>query len=443
MPLKISFIALFLSLIFSQIAYSACHPQFAVSSEESIFGIMKAQNHNYAEFSLKGGKAQVLAFHSDFINPPRFLKSGDRGYEESYVFDVLKAFGHESLHFMRDEPSGLEAIIAIHNSTLGKGFAVGGTRMWNYENEGEALWDALRLSEGMTYKSSMAGLDLGGGKSVILAEAKTEKTEKLLKTYGAFLYLLNQVAWERDGIPRRFATGEDVGMSIEDVATIHQTGPGYVIGLPGKSGDPSILTAQGVVVGIEAAAKHAFGQRDLSGLDIHVQGLGNVGKRVVEYLSERGAKISVYDIDTRKTRCLSKQLGLTIKSSEQIVTGQCHVFVPCALGAVVNAQTVNRFNCKIIAGSANNQLEESKHGDILKDRGVLYAPDYVINAGGVISVSRELFGKEGPEGETWAIQKTEGIYDTLSEIFQKAKQENIGTHTASDRLAKEIIRNGR
>ena len=436
MFLKIS-LALFFSLVFSKRAYPSCYDLFSVPSESQVFEIMKKHQHNYIEFSLGGGTAKASVLRYDFRKHPRFVDMGDNShYEESYIFKVLEDLGHESLHFLRDEPSGLRAIVAIYNSLLGSGFAVGGTRIWNYKNEGEALLDALRLSKGMTYKSAMAGLPLGGGKAVILASANTEKTEKLLRAYGAFLYLINQVA-RQNGIQRRFATGEDVGMSLEDISTIDRSHPGLALGLPGKSGDPSILTAQGVVVGIESAVHHVFGTRDLKGLDIHVQGLGNVGSRVVGYLSEKGANISVYDIDVKKTSCLSKQLGLTIKSSEQILTGQCHLFVPCALGAVVNAQTVNHFNCKIIAGSANNQLEETQQGDILKERGILYAPDYVINAGGVISVSRELFGKD----EAWATQKTGDIYHTLSRIFQKAEKENIGTHTASDRLAEEIIYN--
>ena len=444
MSLQLSFLFFFLSLLLSQPAYSNCKDVFS-DSTEGIFKTMEEQNHNYSEFSLKDGKAQALAFESNAINPPFFLEKElediGREYKNSYIFDVLKEFGHESLHFIREESSGLKSIIAIHNTVLGKGSALGGTRIWKYKNEREALRDALRLSEGMTYKSAMARLDLGGGKAVILADSKTEKTKKLLKYYGAFLYLLNQVAYKQHGISRRFVTGEDVGMTVEDAAVISQTGPGAIVGLPGKSGDPSILTAKGVIAGIESAVHHAFGQRDLKDLEIHVQGLGNVGKRVVEDLSKRGAKISVYDIDEKKTRCLSKQFGLTVKSSRQILSGKCDVFVPCALGAVVNSQTVNHFKCKIIAGSANNQLESSKQGDILKERGILYAPDYVINAGGVINVSTEFFGMEQKEGEPWARQKAQDIYKTLSEIFKKADKENIGTHTAADRLAKQWIGN--
>ena len=363
-------------------------------------------------------------------------------YEESYILDVLKEYGHESLHFIRDDTAGLKSIVAIHNTVLGKGTAVGGTRIWNYKNEGEALLDVLRLSEGMTYKSSMAKLALGGGKAVIMADSKTQKTEKLLKTYGSFLTLINSSAQQRaNGITQKFITAEDVGTSVNDISIINQTAPGYLVGQRGKSGDPSVFTAQGVIAGIESAIHHVFGTRDMKGLSVHVQGLGNVGQRVVEYLSKRGAKVSVYDIDKDKTKCLSKQLGVTIKSPTQILTGRCDVFSPCALGAVVNSKNVNRFGCRIIAGAANNQLESLQYGNILKDRGILYAPDYVINAGGIISASREVFGMEGKEGEEWATQKVKGIYDTLSEIFEKAERENVGTQEAADQLAKQFIEN--
>lgn len=434
MALRLSFSLLFIFLC--QPVYSSCRDLFADHLEKNIFNTMKKQNHNYIEFSLVNGKShsQSANFYS------YYLEQNNINYKDSYIFEALREFGHESLHFIREESSSLKSIIAIHNTVLGKGSAVGGTRMWKYDNEGEALKDVLRLSEGMTYKSAMAHLPLGGGKAVILGDAKTEKTEKLLKFYGVYLNLLNQIALKQQGISRRFVTAEDVGMSPKDIAIINRTGKGSVIGLPGKSGDPSISTAQGVIAGIESAVHHLFGVRTLKDLEIHVQGLGNVGRRVVEDLSKKGAKVSVYDIDEKKTRCLSKQFGLTMKSSSRIITGKCDVFAPCALGAVVNSKSVNHFKCKIIAGAANNQLESAKYGDILNERGILYAPDYVINGGGVINASTEFLGMERQPAELWASQKTKGIYDTLSNIFQKAEAENIGTHTSADRLAKELIK---
>ena len=424
-----------------QPAYSNCFGLFADSSEKSIFDIMRKQNHNYIEFSLVNGKgySQSASFDLKSANLPYSLEENNSNYKDSYIFDVLKKLGHESLHFIQEESAGLQSIIAIHNTVLGKGSAVGGTRMWKYNNEGEALKDVLRLSEGMTYKSATAHLPLGGGKAVILGDAKTEKTEKLLELYGVYLNLLNRIAFQQQDISRRFVTAEDVGMSPKDIATINRTGPGYLIGLPGKSGDPSIFTAQGIIAGIESAVHHLFGSRTLKGLEIHVQGLGSVGKRVAKDLSKKGAKVSAYDIDAKKTRCLSRQFGLTMKSPSQIVTGKCDVFVPCALGAVVNSKTVKNFNCKIIAGAANNQLESAKYGDILKERGILYAPDYVINAGGIINASTEFLGMERKEAELWAQQKTQEIYNTLSSIFERAEMENIGTHISADRVAKELI----
>ena len=421
----------FVSLFLCQPSYSNCLDLFG----KGIFEIMERQNNNYVEFSLKSGEAKVLA-----LEPQSIVESQNKKeYEESYIFTMLNELGHESLHFIHDQDSGLKSIIAIHNTNLGEGSAVGGTRMWKYENEGEALKDVLRLSEGMTYKSAMANLALGGGKAVILGDSKTEKTPKLLKNYGSFLSLLNKIAYEQHGIARRFTTGEDVGMTVKDMDAINQTGQGFIIGLSGKSGDPSVLTAEGVIAGIESSVHHVFGQRNLKDMEIHVQGLGNVGKLVVQDLAKKGAKISAYDIDKKKTRCLSKQFGLTMKSSSQILSGKCDVFVPCALGAVVNNNTVNSFQCKIIAGSANNQLESPQHGDLLKERGILYAPDYVINAGGVINVSTEFFNMEKKEAEVWARQKTQEIYTTLSEIFKNSEKENIGTHTAADKLAKQRI----
>ena len=441
MPLKFSFAFFFISLFLCQPVYSNCYDVFAVPLEQGIFDIMKRKKQNYIEFSiLNGGEhSRAERFASKPMDPPYFSQWDDSDYRGSYIFDVLKKFGHESLHFIQEESVGLKSIIAIHNTALGKGSALGGTRMWKYDSEGEALKDVLRLSEGMTYKSAIAHLPLGGGKAVILGDAKTEKTEKLLEFYGAYLNLLNQIAFKQQDFSRRFVTAEDVGMSVEDIAVANRTAKGSVVGLPGKSGDPSISTAQGVIFGIESAIHHLFGVWTLRDLEIHVQGLGNVGRRVAEELSNRGAKVSVYDIDEKKTRCLSKQFGLTIKSPKQIVTGKCDVFVPCALGAVVNSQTVNHFKCKIIAGAANNQLEDAKHGDILKERGILYAPDYVINAGGIINAATEFLGIERQEGEIWALHKTRKIYNTLSQVFKKAEEEGIGTHTSADRLAKELI----
>ena len=428
--------------LMSDISSSVFYSLFPRSHKKTIFELMKKVKHNYIKFSFEQGNPQVQIVKSESVNLDHFLSSDLKIYEESYIFNILKKFNHESLHFIRDDSSELKSIIAIHNTVLGKGFATGGTRMWNYNNEGEALLDVLRLSEGMTYKSSIANLAFGGGKAVIIGKTKTEK---LLESYGSYLKLLNTKtkAKKKGGGKYQplFITGEDVGLDLNDIVAISQTGADYLIGHNDESSDPSILTAQGVVVGIEATVNHTFGSKKLEGLSIHVQGLGNVGSRVVKILSNRGARISVYDRDIKKANDLLKRFGVILKSSKQIVQDKCDIFSPCALGSVVNAQTINQFHCKIIAGAANNQLAESKYGNIIKEKGILYAPDYVINSGGVISVARDFFLQEEKIGEKWALNKVKEIYDILTKIFKIAEKEDIGTHEAADQIAKQYIKN--
>lgn len=340
------------------------------------------------------------------------------------TFEFISKHGdHEEVIYCHDKNVGLKAIIAIHNTALGP--ALGGTRMWNYKTEEDALIDVLRLSKGMTYKASAAGLNLGGGKAVIIGDPKTQKSEGLFRAFGQFVNSLNG----------KYITAEDVGTCVTDMEYIFMETP-WVTGIPkafGGSGDPSPYTAHGVLMGIKASAKEKFNTDSLKGMRIAVQGLGNVGTNLVKYLIEEGAKVTVADIDSAKVKLHVDQYGVQSTDPEQIVYTECDIFAPCALGAVINDNTINKLKCKVVAGGANNQLAEPKHGDQLKELGILYAPDYVINAGGLMNVFVEL---EGYSQER-AFDKTKRVYDNLMKVFAIAKKENIGNHTAADHVAEE------
>lgn len=342
------------------------------------------------------------------------------------TFEVISKHGdHEQVVFCNDPHVGLKAIIAIHNTALGP--ALGGTRMWNYKNEDEALVDVLRLSKGMTYKAAASGLNLGGGKAVIIGDPKTQKSEGLFRAFGQFVNSLNG----------KYITAEDVGTSVQDMEHIYMETP-WVTGIPkdfGGSGDPSPYTAHGVLMGIKASAKEKFGNDSLKGLKIAVQGLGNVGSNLVRYLKEEGAEIIVADIDSARTKKVSDVYGAKAVNSDEILFTECDILAPCALGAVVNDQSILKLKTKIIAGGANNVLAEARHGDQLKELGILYAPDYVINAGGLMNVFVELEGYSPDR----AFEKTKRVYDNILKVYEVAKRDNIGTHTAADRLAEERI----
>nr|WP_256373178.1 Glu/Leu/Phe/Val dehydrogenase [Bdellovibrio sp. NC01] len=342
------------------------------------------------------------------------------------TFEVISKHGdHEQVVFCNDPHVGLKAIIAIHNTALGP--ALGGTRMWNYKNEDEALVDVLRLSKGMTYKAAASGLNLGGGKAVIIGDPKTQKSEGLFRAFGQFVNSLNG----------KYITAEDVGTSVQDMEHIYMETP-WVTGIPkdfGGSGDPSPYTAHGVLMGIKASAKEKFGTDSLKGLRIAVQGLGNVGSNLVKYLKEEGAEVIVADIDMARTKKISETMGAKAVSSDEILFQECDILAPCALGAIVNDQTITKFKTKVIAGGANNVLAEARHGDQLKELGILYAPDYVINAGGLMNVFVELEGYSPDR----AFEKTKRVYDNILKVYEIAKRDNIGTHTAADRLAEERI----
>ncbi len=343
------------------------------------------------------------------------------------IFDRIKAHGdHEEIVFCYSKETGLRAIIAIHNTALGP--ALGGTRMWPYESEEAALIDVLRLSKGMTYKAAAAGLNLGGGKAVIIGDPKKDKSEALFRAFGIYVNSLNG----------KYITAEDVGTSVHDMEHVYMETP-WVTGIPkgyGGSGDPSPYTAHGVLMGMKAAVKERLGLDSLSGLRVAVQGLGNVGSHLVKYLAKEKALIKIADLDRDRCRRLSEEHGCEIVAADQIVTSDCDVLAPCALGAIINDDTVDKLKCSVIAGGANNQLAEPRHGDILKERNILYTPDYVINAGGLMNVFVELEGYSPDR----AFQKTTQVYDNCMKVFQIAKRDGIPTYLAADRMAEERIR---
>ena len=342
------------------------------------------------------------------------------------VFEAMASNGsHEQVVFCEDKRSGLKAIIAIHDTTLGP--ALGGTRMWPYKNEAEALRDVLRLSRGMTYKAAAAGLNLGGGKAVIIGDPRADKSEALFRVFGRFVESLNG----------RYITAEDVGTSVHDMEYIFMETK-YVTGVApahGGSGDPSPVTAMGVFQGTKAALKAVYGSESFSGKKIAVQGLGNVGKHLVESLVKAGAKVTVTDIDEEKCEKARKEHGCDVVGPEAIYDVACDVFSPNALGAILNDTTLPRLKCKVICGGANNQLAEERHARALQDRGVLYCPDYVVNAGGLINVYVEMEGYVRDR----ALRMAEGIYGNLERVIKIAKEQGVTTAEAADRFAEQRI----
>ena len=341
------------------------------------------------------------------------------------VFGQISFDDHEQIVFCNDKDTGLKAIIGIHNTVLGP--ALGGTRMWNYKNEWEALNDVLRLSRGMTFKSAITGLNLGGGKAVIIGDAKTQKTPELMRKFGEFVHSLSG----------KYITAEDVGMNTEDMDTVREVTP-YVTGISeskGGSGNPSPITAYGVFMGMKAAAKFKYGSDVLEDKVIFVQGIGHVGEALVEHLVNEGAKVTISDINQERLEAVSSKYGVKIYKGNDLYSEQMDIYAPCALGATINDETINKLKAKIVAGAANNQLAEDKHGKILQDMGIVYAPDFLINAGGIINVYAELENYDKQE----IIRKTENIYNTTLEILQRAKDSNITTNMAAVNMAKERI----
>ncbi|HEX8695251.1 MAG TPA: Glu/Leu/Phe/Val dehydrogenase [Longimicrobium sp.] len=338
------------------------------------------------------------------------------------LFEIIGEHDHEQVVFCYEPSCGYRGIIAIHNSVLGP--ALGGTRFWNYPTDTEALIDALRLSRGMTYKAAVAGLNLGGGKSVIVGDPRAADREAIFRAHGRFVETLKG----------RYITAEDVNTSPDDMEFVAMETQ-HVTGLHGTSGDPSPVTAFGVYRGIKAAAKHRYGSDDLSGKTVTVQGVGHVGYYLCQNLASDGARLVVTDIDPEKVQRIVREFGAHAVGPNEIYSVEADVYAPSALGATVNDQTIPLLRVDIVAGAANNVLAEERHGDELHRRGILYAPDYVINAGGLINVCGELNGW-APER---AMRKAGDIYATLLRIFAMADAEGIPTYRAADRLAEQRI----
>ncbi len=339
-------------------------------------------------------------------------------------FDLPDFDNHEQVVFCSDDASGLKAIIAVHSTKLGA--AVGGCRLWDYASDEEALVDVLRLSKGMTYKNALAGLSMGGGKSVIIGDAKSIKSDALFKAFGKAL----------NGLNGRYLSAEDVNITTSDIAIANSITP-YVTGTEGKSGNPAPFTALGTFLGIKSAVKHKLKRDDLTGLKVAIQGLGSVGYILCRHLHKAGAHLVITDINKAALDNAATEFGATIVALDEIYDQEVDVYAPCALGATINDETLKRIKASIVAGCANNQLAESRHDQALLDKGILYAPDYVINAGGIINVSFE-----NDYNIDKSTKKVNEIYHTLSDIFTKSDQQNRPTGIIADEMAREIIKNG-
>lgn len=342
------------------------------------------------------------------------------------VITALEEFDHEEVVFFQNKDVGLKAIVAIHNTTLGP--ALGGCRMWSYASEDEALKDALRLSRGMTYKAAAAGLNLGGGKAVIIGDSKRDKSQALFTCFGTFINTLGG----------RYITAEDVGTDINDIEYMF-TSTDYVVGVEashGGSGDPSPFTALGVFQGMQACLNRTFGDESLHGRTVVVQGIGNVGRNLVRMLVDAGAKVVVSDIDTERVGQLCEEYRLESVAPQKAHAVPCDIFAPCALGAIINDTSVRELQCKIIAGAANNQLDVIERSEDLKERGIVYAPDYVINAGGLMNVYLELEGYSRERAE----QMTRGIYYNLMQVFTISDEQKISTAKAANHLVEQRLK---
>lgn len=342
------------------------------------------------------------------------------------VFEHINGDGYEQVVYCSDDQTRLRAIIAIHSTALGP--ALGGTRFYRYGNEEDALVDVLRLAKGMTYKAAAAGLDLGGGKAVIIGDPKRDKNEALLRSYGRFVQTLGG----------RYITAEDVGTGLEDMDIVRRESR-WVTGCSktyGGSGDPSPVTAYGTLQGMKACALEAFGTAQLSGRTVALQGVGKVGHALCGYLVEAGAKVTIADVDVDNLGRAVRDFGVDTASLDDIHKLEVDFFAPCALGSSINDDTITELGCRIVAGSANNQLQRPELADKLQSMGILYAPDFVINAGGLINVEDELRGYDRDR----AMHKVDGIYRALQLIFQKARQKNISTALAAEHYAEDRIR---
>lgn len=338
------------------------------------------------------------------------------------LFNLIGEHGHEQVSFASDRRSGYRGIIAIHNTVLGP--ALGGTRFWDYGTDAEAVIDVLRLSRGMTYKAALAGLNLGGGKSVILGDYRTEDRERIFRAHGRHV----------DSLRGRYITAEDVGTSTKDMEYVRMETTN-VVGLEGGSGDPSPVTAFGVYRGMKACMQFKEGNDSLAGKTVAVQGTGHVGYYLCKHLHDEGARLIVSDIDAEKVQRVVDEFGATTSTPDDVHRVEADIFAPSALGSVINDDTIDELKVSIIAGPANNQLAEERHGDLLYERGIIYAPDYAINSGGLINVNAELEGWDLDR----ARQKASEIYDTIINILEIARDESVPTYRAADRLAERRV----
>ena len=342
------------------------------------------------------------------------------------IFSQLEALGHKKIVFCSDPDTGLQAIIAIHDTTLGP--AMGGIRMWPYKTEADALNDVLRLSKAMTYKASIAGLNLGGGNAVIIGDSRRDKNEALMRKFGRFIKNQNG----------EFIAGEDMGTNTRDMEYIRMETQ-HVTGLPesiGGSGDPTPIAAQGVFMGIKAAIKELYGNDSLTGKSVIVQGIGHVGENLVKLLRDEKAKVYVSDINEERLSQVAKKYGAEAISNNSIFDRDADIYSPKTKKTTKKAQSIKKLKCAIIAGSANNQLEdEQEHGQMLVEKGILFAPDYVINAGGLINCYSELMGFSKKR----TLQLTENIYDATRNVLKLSKAENISTIEAANKIAEKRI----
>lgn len=342
------------------------------------------------------------------------------------TFEKLYSMGHEEVVFFSEPSCGLKAIVAIHDTTLGP--ALGGTRMWPYASEEEAVEDVLRLSRGMTYKAAVSGLNLGGGKAVIIGDPKKDKSEALFRAYGRFIESLNG----------RYISAEDVNISVEDIDHVY-TETNYVCGVDktsGGSGNPAPYTALGTFRGMEAGATKIWGSRSLANKVVGIQGVGSVGLELAKLLDEAGAKILFTDINEENIKRMKDLLPhAEFIDPDSLYSAPMDVYAPCALGATVNDETIGQLKCKLVNGAANNQLKEDRHGQELKERGILYSPDYLINAGGLMNVSIEFEGWNDSKSR----RMVDTIYDTTLNIFAISDEKNIPVNKAADVLAENRL----
>lgn len=341
------------------------------------------------------------------------------------IFERIQADNYEQILFCHDDRVGLKAIIALHNTALGP--ATGGCRMWNYRSEDEAVTDVLRLSKGMTYKASISNLPLGGGKSIIIGDV-SQKTPELLRRFGEFVETLRG----------HYITAKDVGIDSSDLKTI-KSRTSHILGIAGEtnsSGDPSPVTAWGVYNGMLACAEKAFGEKSLKGLHITLQGLGAVNYHLLKYLHQEGAEVSGCDINPENLERAKKEFNIRVVGPEEIYDVKADIFSPGALGAIINSQTIPRLKCRVVAGAANNQLATEMDGEELLKRGIVYAPDYAINAGGLINIYHE---REGYNRDK-AYGHVAKIYDTIKNVLARSEQEKLPTNVVANRIAEERVR---